>query len=85
MGRRAALVQAPAWILKGAARASAAVGAMSGAAPIFTPGKARELLHEDWSVTAAELAPGAPRARFGLESGFADAVAWYRRAGWIAA
>jgi nucleoside-diphosphate-sugar epimerase len=46
--------------------------------------KLRELRHPDWGVTLEEraTAPGwSPR--FDLERGFADAVAWYRQAGWL--
>jgi nucleoside-diphosphate-sugar epimerase len=85
MGRRPAMVWVPAWFLKGAGWASEALGAARGAPSIFSSGKARELLHDDWSVRTSELAPGAPTARFDLEAGFTDAVAWYRRAGWLAA
>lgn len=54
-----------------------------GPAQIMTLGKAREALHSDWSVRSEELAPHRPAPRFDLASGFADAVAWYRAAGWL--
>jgi len=85
VGRKPALVRAPAWLLGAAATLSETLGAFGEAPPIFTRGKARELLHADWSVRPSELAPGAPAARFGLGAGFEDAVAWYRQAGWLAA
>jgi nucleoside-diphosphate-sugar epimerase len=54
-----------------------------GPAQIMTLGKAREALHGDWGVRPEELAPHRPEPRFDLASGFADAVAWYRSAGWL--
>ena len=57
-----------------------------GASSMISSQKLRELRHPDWGVAPAERA-SAPgwTAQFDLESGFADAVAWYRRAGWLAA
>ena len=54
-----------------------------GASPMLTRGKARELLHGDWSVSAAERAMEAPRARHTLDTGFRDTVDWYRSAAWM--
>ena len=54
-----------------------------GPARIMTLGKAREVLHGDWSVRSDELAPGLARPRFDLADGFADTVAWYRLVGWL--
>ncbi len=83
MGRKPAFVALPSWLTRGAGAASWAIGELTGAASIFTPGKAREILHADWSVSPDEQAPGAPPARFSLETGFADTVAWYREHGWL--
>ncbi|HEY5409679.1 MAG TPA: NAD-dependent epimerase/dehydratase family protein, partial [Caulobacteraceae bacterium] len=54
-----------------------------GPARIMTLGKAREVLHGDWSVRPEELAPGLAPPRFDLAAGFADSVAWYRASGWL--
>jgi nucleoside-diphosphate-sugar epimerase len=55
-----------------------------GSASMLSSQKLRELRHPDWSVTPAEQAkPAGWSAQFDLVSGFADAVAWYRRAGWL--
>jgi len=83
MHRNPAFVTLPPWLTRTAASASRAVGQLTGAAPIFTPGKAREILHPDWSVSPGEQAPGAPKAKFNIKDGFADAVAWYRAHGWL--
>lgn len=55
-----------------------------GSANMLNSQKLREIRHPDWSVQEHErvrLADWAPH--FTLESGFADAVAWYRSVGWL--
>jgi len=55
-----------------------------GSASMLSSQKLRELRHPDWSVAPAELAqPVGWAAQFDLDRGFADAVAWYRSAGWL--
>lgn len=54
-----------------------------GANPIFTPGKAREMRHLDWSLGPEERWSTAPAPRFDLEGGFAHTVAWGRVAGML--
>lgn len=81
VGRHPRRVPAPAWLVR-------AAGLLADLAALREPlmfgsGKAREILHPDWSVSAEELAPGAPPARFELAEGFADTVAWYRAHGWL--
>ncbi|MCE9660996.1 MAG: SDR family NAD(P)-dependent oxidoreductase [Burkholderiales bacterium] len=78
-------VRAPQALLSGVAL----VGDLAktwGSSSMISSQKLRELRHPDWGVAAAEraTAPGWA-AQFDLEHGFADAVAWYRRAGWLAA
>jgi nucleoside-diphosphate-sugar epimerase len=82
VGRQARLASVPDWTISLAGLISEHAGGR-GAAPIFTRGKAREMLHDDWRVADSEMIPGAPAASFSLQSGFADAVAWYRREGWL--
>lgn len=83
VGRAPLLAPLPAWTIAMAAALSETAGAWGRSPPIFTRGKAREMLHADWSVGPDELAPDAPAARFALGAGFADAVAWYRAEGWL--
>ncbi len=83
LGRRPSLLPVAPWLLRVAGAASEAVGKVTGEPAIFSSGKARELLHPDWSVSPREEAPGAPPARFDLATGFADSVAWYRAVGWL--
>ncbi len=76
-------VQAPRALLRAIALAGDA-GRLAGSATMLNSQKLRELSHLDWSVAPAEQArPPGWRAEFDLEAGFADAVAWYRRAGWL--
>lgn len=83
VGKRPRLIATAPWMISVAAALSQRIGRLGGGAPIFTAGKANEVLHLDWSVTPAEQAPGAPAATFDLEAGFAHAVAWYRSHGWL--
>jgi nucleoside-diphosphate-sugar epimerase len=56
-----------------------------GSASMLNSQKLRELRHPDWGVAPTELArPAGWAAQFDLDRGFADAVAWYRTAGWLA-
>lgn len=82
VGRPARLIRVPEVLVRAAALGGGLVGALGGA-PMITPGKARELLHHDWSVAPEERWNERPEPRFGLESGFADAVGWYRKKGWL--
>ncbi len=56
-----------------------------GSASMLSSQKLRELRHPDWSVRPQERAlPALWEPGFSLDSGFADAVRWYRSAGWLA-
>ena len=80
---RARLVRAPQALLRAVALVGD-VGRRLGAANMLNSQKLRELRHEDWSVSAGELATAPDWApRFDLDTGFADAVAWYRANGWL--
>jgi 2-alkyl-3-oxoalkanoate reductase len=49
---------------------------------MFTSGKAREMLHPDWSCNPADEPPGKRAAPIDLMDGFARSLAWYRRHVW---
>lgn len=67
-----------------AGRASAWWGRIRGLAPLFTVGKAREMLHRDWSVSPGELLPSAIyQSRIGISEGFRATAAWYQAAKWL--
>ena len=79
------LVRAPRAVLRAAALASD-LGRLFGSPTMLNSQKLRELWHPDWSVAPAEHAqPPGWAPQFDLESGFADAAAWYRAAGWLPA
>lgn len=60
------------------------VARLAGSASMLNSQKLRELRHADWAVSQTELA-GAPgwSPQHDIDSGFADAVRWYREAGWL--
>ncbi len=83
MGRSPWLAPTPPWLIRGAAAMSESMGRVRGVPAIFNRGKARELLHPDWSVSPGELPPGGADP-VELRRGFDDTVAWYRAQGWLA-
>jgi nucleoside-diphosphate-sugar epimerase len=84
VGRREPpLLRVPAALVLGLGAAGSLASRLGGEPRIMTLGKAREALHPDWGVAAAERAPVEAACRFDLGSGFADSVAWYRVRGWL--
>lgn len=86
MGRTgtAPVLLLPAVLIRLAGGASGLWGRLRGTAPIFTAGKAREILHPDWTVRPQELPPpDVHHPTRGLAEGFRQTVAWYRAAGWL--
>jgi nucleoside-diphosphate-sugar epimerase len=79
VGRQARLIAIPPWTIRIAALICAF---LTGGRAIFGPGKARELLHSDWSVEGSPVLD-TPPARIGLNEGFAQVVIWYRGKGWL--
>lgn len=76
-------VQAPQALLRGVAWIGD-IARLGGSASMLNSQKLRELRHADWGVSTAELArPPGWSPEFDIDSGFADAVAWYRKAGWL--
>ncbi|MDR3505839.1 MAG: SDR family NAD(P)-dependent oxidoreductase [Acidocella sp.] len=72
----------PPRIVRLAGWASGAWGRLRGRAPVFTAEKAEEILHPDWSVSAAEALPAyVYKPRLGLAEGCGQTVAWYRAKG----
>lgn len=84
VGGNPRFVRVPAALLLAAGTASTWWGEWRGHTPIFTLGKAREILHPDWSVAPDEaLPPGVYRSEIGIPEGFRQTVAWYRTAKWL--
>ncbi|MDE3115089.1 MAG: SDR family NAD(P)-dependent oxidoreductase [Pseudomonadota bacterium] len=84
MGTKPRLMRVPDRVLLAAGSLSSLWGQARGRAPIFTAGKAREMLHPDWSVAPDEaLPPSIHQAKIGLAEGFGETAAWYKAAGWL--
>ncbi len=74
----------PGMVVRAAAVINMAAAKLSGRTAIFTPGKAREILHGDWGSAADRQPPqDLWRPKLGLNDGFRDTVSWYREHGWL--
>jgi nucleoside-diphosphate-sugar epimerase len=77
-------VRLPDGVLLAAGKASAWWGQLRGHVPIFTAGKAREMLHPDWSVAPGEALPSSIyQSKIGISEGFRETAAWYKAAKWL--
>lgn len=81
VGKTPRLAHIPHWTLPALARISEGLSLATGKISIFTTGKAREMLHPDWSLSVSERLPDALASRYGIDSGFAHSVQWYRANG----
>ncbi|WP_066685215.1 ceramide reductase [Caulobacter sp. CCH9-E1] len=82
MGRKPSLVRLPKAGVMAAGALADAWSFASQTPMVFGLGKARELLHADWTPSSAPMAEGVPSV-FGLFDGFAHTVDWYRKQGWL--
>jgi hypothetical protein len=83
LGRPARPRRVPAPVLRGLGLVGD-VAALAGATRMVTSQKVREMLHADWSShPSRQIHPDLWRPRIELSAGFAEAVAWYRAAGWL--
>lgn len=82
-GRPLRLFALPASALVLAGHVAAFSVRLGGEPQVLSPGKAREMLHADWSVSPGEMAAGARQAQYGLPEGLADTLKWYRAKGWL--
>ena len=82
MGRKPSLVRLPRAGVMAAGALADAWSFASQTPTVFGLGKARELLHADWTPSSAPMAEGVPSV-FGLFDGFAYTVDWYRKQGWL--
>jgi len=83
VGASPRLIQIPALAIKTLAILSKWSAIATGKDTILTPGKARELLHADWSLSSNDPIPDFPPTRYPLDEGFAQSVLWYRSEGWL--
>jgi nucleoside-diphosphate-sugar epimerase len=78
------LIELPGGVLQAAGALWGWQARLRGKAEIFSAGKAREYLHNDWTVTAAESLPFSVfQPTINLHEGFSGTAAWYRAAGWL--
>lgn len=78
------IVRVPPAVVRAGGAVAGTVGRLLGRAPILTAGKAREMLHPDWSCAPDRQPPSTLwTPRFRLTEGFAQTVRWYREAGWL--
>jgi nucleoside-diphosphate-sugar epimerase len=78
------LIPVPAPAVLAAGSLSGKWGRWRGQAEIFNAGKARELLHPDWSVAADEVLPFSVfQPAINLQEGLAATADWYKAAGWL--
>jgi nucleoside-diphosphate-sugar epimerase len=84
LGRRPRFPRISDHVLLTAAGVSSLWGRWRGRPSTFNTGKAREMLHPDWSVGPHEIIPPEIyQAKIGIAEGFRDTVAWYKTANWI--
>ncbi|SFK06805.1 Nucleoside-diphosphate-sugar epimerase [Caulobacter sp. UNC279MFTsu5.1] len=83
VGASPRLVRVPSGAIKALAVLSKWASVVTGKDTILTPGKARELLHADWSLSSNDPIPDFPPVRYPLRAGFAQSVRWYRSEGWL--
>ena len=86
MNAKALVIPLPGPAVRAAAAASLAFAKLLRRTPMFTPEKAREMLHADWGSKAESQPPRSLwRPEIGLAQGFCDTVSWYRERHWLAA
>jgi nucleoside-diphosphate-sugar epimerase len=84
LGVRPVRLRIPGLALTGFAHLNAAFHQLSGTAAMLTPGKAREMLHQDWTVRGAAFADATNwRPAVDLDKGFGETIAWYRCHHWL--
>ncbi|MFQ5566186.1 MAG: NAD-dependent epimerase/dehydratase family protein [Paracoccaceae bacterium] len=83
LGRTARPLRVPASVVR-ALGLVGDVAALGGARGMLTSQKTREVLHRDWRSDPVSQPPASQwRPEITLDQGFAEAVAWYRAAGWL--
>ena len=86
MNSKALVIPLPGPVVRAAAAVSLAAAKLLQRTPMFTPEKAREILHADWGSKAESQPPRSLwRPEIGLAQGFCDTVSWYRDRHWLAA
>ncbi len=77
-------LRVPGPLLQVAAQANAAIHQLTDKTAMLTPGKAREMLHRDWTARDGTFSAATNwRPAVDLDKGFAETIAWYRRHRWL--
>jgi nucleoside-diphosphate-sugar epimerase len=77
-------IRMPSLLLTAFAQANAVIHRLTGGTAMLTPGKVREFLHRDWAARDAALTAATSwQPTIGLDEGFAETIAWYRRHHWL--
>ncbi|HYD68167.1 NAD-dependent epimerase/dehydratase family protein [Azospirillum sp.] len=78
------IVRVPAPAVRLGCAAAETAARLIGRVPMLSPGKAREMLHPDWSsAPERQPPPEVWSPRIVLRDGFAGTVQWYREARWL--
>jgi nucleoside-diphosphate-sugar epimerase len=84
VGRNTVSVRIPPSVLKTVAVMTETACRLRGKPSVLTVGKAREILHPDWTCRADRSPPpDLWRPRIKIDKGFADTVSWYRAMNWL--
>ena len=86
IGAKVLTLPVPGIVVRAAAVLNMLAAAITGRTPIFTLGKAREMLHADWGSSAdRQPPPDTWQPKIELTEGFRDTVSWYRDQRWLSA
>jgi nucleoside-diphosphate-sugar epimerase len=86
LNSKALVIPLPGPAVRVAAAVSLAAARLLRRTPMFTPEKAREVLHADWGSKLESQPPRSLwRPAIGLTQGFRETVRWYRDRHWLAA
>jgi 2-alkyl-3-oxoalkanoate reductase len=84
MDLRPLRLRIPGLLLTAFAHANASIHQLTGGTAMLTPGKAREFLHRDWTSRDHALTAATNwQPTIGIDKGFAETIAWYRRHHWL--
>ncbi|MBV8186048.1 MAG: SDR family NAD(P)-dependent oxidoreductase [Alphaproteobacteria bacterium] len=84
LGRKIRPISIPRPVMQAVANLNRLVQVLGGPTQILSSDKINEIFHPDWRVHDRRLAAAVGwQPRYGLEVGFGDTVAWYRRQGWL--
>jgi 2-alkyl-3-oxoalkanoate reductase len=84
LGVRPLPLALPAWVVRLVGGMGSAWSQASSTPAMLTMGKAREILHPDWSSSGLRQPPPALwQPKIGLNCGFLETIAWYQTRGWL--